>query len=261
MLDIDFGRRSDDYATHRPGFPSSFYDRLESFIPLSGICALDLATGPGVVALKLAERGATVTGIDIAPGQIEAAKKKAKTLNLDHPATFEVCRAEAWEAPAGSLDLITAGQCWRWFDHGVLLPKMRTLLKPGGLLVVAHFDYLAHRSEIAKRTEDLILTSNPGWTLAGKTGLYPEYIDQIIEGGFEFLEQFCYDHLQAFSHESWRGRIRTCNGVGSGGMPPETVEAFDQELSKLLKHDYPEKPLKIWHRVWAVIARKPMEQT
>ena len=260
MPDIDFGRRSQDYATHRPGFPDSFYDRLETFIPLSGVKALDIATGPGVVALRLAQHGATVTGIDIAAGQIEAAKKKAKKLNLDHRTTFEVCRAEEWEAPAASLDLITAGQCWRWFDHGVLLPRMRTLLKSGGLLVVAHFDYLAHRNEIAKRTEDLILKFNPGWTLAGKTGLYPEYIDQVIEGGFEFLEQFCYDHLQAFSHESWRGRIRTCNGVGSGGMPPETVEAFDQELSNMLKRDYPDEPLNIRHRVWAVIARKPMER-
>ena len=260
MPDIDFGRRSVDYATHRPGFPTSFYDRLETFIPLAGVSALDIATGPGVVALKLAQRGATVTGIDIAPGQIEAAKEKAKTLNLEHCTTFEISRAESWKAPKESLDLITAGQCWRWFDHDVLMPRLRTLLKAGGLLVVAHFDYIAHRSEIAKRTEDLILASNPGWTLAGKTGLYPEYIDQLLDGGFELIEQFCYDHLQEFTHESWRGRIRTCNGVGSGGMTPETVEAFDRELSKLLKRDYPDEPLKIWHRVWAVIARKPMER-
>ena len=31
MSDVDFGKRSGDYAEHRPGFPESFYDRLETF--------------------------------------------------------------------------------------------------------------------------------------------------------------------------------------------------------------------------------------
>lgn len=257
MASIDFGRHARDYAVYRPGFPASFYERLESFVKLDDIQALDIATGPGVVALELARRGAVVTGIDIARGQIDAAIERAEALGLAERTTFVCSRAEAFEAPAGSFDLVVAGQCWRWFDPDEMLPIIRGWLRPGGWLTIAHFDYLAHRSEIASKSEDLILRHNPTWTLAGKPGLYPEYTDQVIRNGFEFVEQFCYDHRQDFTHESWRGRMRTCNGVGSGGMPPDTVETFDRQLAEMLRRDHPEEPLQIWHRVWAVIARKP----
>ena len=70
---VDFGRHSDDYAQQRPGFPLAFYDRLETLRPLRGARALDLGTGPGVVALELAARGARVVGLDISENQIRAA--------------------------------------------------------------------------------------------------------------------------------------------------------------------------------------------
>ncbi|MCZ6836392.1 MAG: class I SAM-dependent methyltransferase [Planctomycetota bacterium] len=257
MSTIDFGRHSTDYATHRPGFPSSFYDLVESHFDLSDLRVLDIATGPGVVALELAKRGANVVGIDIAPGQIEAARERARETGLVDRVTFEVARGESYEAPAQSFDLITAGQCWRWFDPDVTLPHFMKLLKPGGGLVIAHFDYIVQRSVIARRTEELILKHNPTWSLSSEKGLYPHYIDQVITQGFDFIKQVCYDHKQEFTHESWRGRIRTCNGVGSGGLPPAGVEQFDHELHELLKIDFPDEPLRIWHRVWAVLAKKP----
>ena len=39
-----------------------------------------------------------------------------------------------------------------------------------------------------------------------------------------------------FSHESWRGRVRTGNGVGSS-LSAEEVERFDAELAELLASD------------------------
>lgn len=73
---IDFGKQSEDYSKHRPGFPSSFYDRLERYFPIKDQAILDLGTGPGTVAGELAARGAQVVGIDIAQGQIQAAQAR-----------------------------------------------------------------------------------------------------------------------------------------------------------------------------------------
>ena len=42
---VDFGRRSNDYSTHRPGFPPSFYDRLENFLKWKDLRVLDVGTG------------------------------------------------------------------------------------------------------------------------------------------------------------------------------------------------------------------------
>lgn len=254
--EIDFGRRSEDYAAHRPGFPASFYRRLDALHRLAGSRALDLATGPGTVALELAARGSRVVGIDVAPEQVAAARRAAGERGLADRARFAVGRAEETGLGATSFDLVTAGQSWHWFDGEKAMAEARRVLRPGRTLAIAFYSYLAEHSPVARRTEELILEFNPGWEMSGWDGMFPELVDETIRGGFDLVEQFCYDHDEPFSHARWRGRIRTCNGVGSGGLSPAEVERFDEALGRLLESEFPE-PLAIPHRVWGVVGRKP----
>lgn len=255
MSRVDFGRHSDDYAVFRPGPPPPFYQRLDAIAPIDGTRALDLATGPGTVALELAGRGATVTGIDVAPGQIAAATRSAAVRGLVGRADFRVARAEETGLDPDAFDLVTAGQCWHWFDADAALTEVRRVLRPGGTLAIVAYSYLAPHSPVAAATEELVLRLNPAWTMAGWTGLFPEQIDQVIRGGLDFVESFCFDFQEPFSHARWRGRMRTCNGVGSGGMSPGLVERFDRELAEMLARDYPGE-LSIPHRVWCVVGRQ-----
>ena len=256
MSTIDFGRHSEDYAAYRPGFPASFYQRVDAISPLEGAHVLDLATGPGVIALALAARGSTVVGIDIAAEQIAAAERVARAQNLSDRVDFRVATAEDTGLEANAFDLVTAGQCWHWFDHDAAMAEARRVLRPGGVLVIAHYSYLAAHSPVAGDTEALVLAFNPSWTMASSAGIFPELIDAVIHGGFRLVEQFCYQHEEVFSHARWRGRMRTCNGVGSGGLSPAEVQRFDEALAHLLKDKYPD-PMAVTHRVWCVVARKP----
>jgi SAM-dependent methyltransferase len=255
MSSVDFGRHSDDYATHRPGFPPSFYERLRDVVAIEGADVVDLATGPGTMALELAARGAAVMGVDTAPEQIDAARRVARQRGLDASARFEVARAEATGLAAESFDLATAGQCWHWFDGDAALAEARRLLRPGGVLAIAYYSYLAQESAVARDTEALVLEFNPSWSMAGWTGKFPELIGVVGRGGFEPLDELCYEHDEPFSHSRWRGRIRTCNGVGSGGLSPDDVQRFDEALARLLARKYPD-PLVVQHRVWCITARK-----
>ena len=255
MAIVDFGRHSDDYATYRPGFPASFYDRVAAIVRIDGVRALDLGTGPGVMALELAARGAQVTGVDISHGQIAAARRVARARNLQDRARFIVAPAEHTGLESASIELVTAGQCWHWFDGGAVLSEVRRVLSDGGVLAVAHYSYLAEHCPVARDTEALILEYNRSWTMAGSPGVYPEQIDDLIHGGFRLVEQFCYHHDEVFTHAGWRGRMRTCNGVGSGGLTPSQVERFDAALSRLLVQRFPE-PMKVEHRIWCVVVRK-----
>jgi SAM-dependent methyltransferase len=256
MSTIDFGRHSEDYAVHRPGFPASFYRRLDAIRRIRGSRSLDLATGPGTVALELGALGSSVVGIDTSAEQIATARRVAKERRLEERVRFGVARAEETGLDADSFDLVTAGQCWHWFDGEAAMEEARRVLCPGGMLAIAYYSYLAEHSPVARETEELILEFNPSWTMAGSTGVSPERIDEVIRGGFKRVEAFCYHHDEEFSHARWRGRMRTCNGVGSGGLAPSEVQHFDEALGRLLSRNYSD-PMVVEHRVWCVVGRKP----
>jgi SAM-dependent methyltransferase len=251
---VDFGKTSEDYARFRPGPPASFYERLNAIAPLDGRRALDVGTGTGVAAIEMAARGARVTALDISEGQLEEARRlaAARGLGID----FRRGRAEETGVPSAAFDLYLALQCWHWFDAPRAAAEAFRLVRPGGVAAIAHFDYIAGRSPVAARTEELVLKHNPAWPMAGGTGCYVRELFELPAAGFTGVEQFSYEHAQPFTHASWRGRMRACNGVGAS-LSPAQVAAFDAELGQVLAREFPAETLQIVHRVWVVYASKP----
>ena len=75
--------------------------------PLAGARVLDVGCGGGLLCEALARTGATVTGIDLAPGMIEVARLHAteQTLDID----YRVASAESLaESAAGAFDIVTS---------------------------------------------------------------------------------------------------------------------------------------------------------
>jgi len=154
---IDFGRTAVDYERFRPGFPDSFFDRLteEGWIE-AGLRVLDLGTGTGTLALGFASRGLYATGLDIAPELLEVAQQTASDEGL-HVRLVEG-EAQATGLEDDSFDIVSAGQCWWWFDSDAVIQESSRVLVPGGRLVIASFSYLPITGNAAGRTEDLIMS-------------------------------------------------------------------------------------------------------
>lgn len=251
----DWSATSDDYARHRQGFPPRFHELIAReglFAP--GMRVLDLGTGTGVVARALAARGGDVLGLDVAPGQVAAARRLAAQEGL--AARFEEGFAERTGQPAGHFDLVVAAQCWHWFDRGLAAAEARRVLKPGGALLICHHDWLPLPGSVAHATEFLIEAHNPRWRMGRGTGFYPVWAGDLTLAGFEGLAFAGFDHAALYPRADWRGRIRASAGIGAA-LDDAAVARFDAELAALLDARFPEDPLPVPHRVFAIWARKP----
>ena len=234
---FDWGRTSQDYARYRPGYPSSFYERITSLgVGLPGQRVLDLGSGTGNVARELARRGCKVTGIDISERQIAEARRLSteEGLSID----FLVRPAEKTELDDMSFDVVTAAQSWLYFDRDQTVAEVKRLLAPGGRLLTCHIGWLPRQDPIAKQTEELVLKHNPDWTAADASGEVPACPPWIQED-FRVVAFFVYQQALPFTRESWRGRIRACRGVGAE-MAAEVMEALDADLETLLRGAAPE---------------------
>jgi ubiquinone/menaquinone biosynthesis C-methylase UbiE len=93
---------------------------------------LDLGTGTGVVAIALAGRypEAEVLGIDLSPGMIEEARRKAPR-ELAPRVGFEVGDASALACPDGDFELVVLSNMIPFFD------ELARVVAPGGTLVLS----------------------------------------------------------------------------------------------------------------------------
>jgi SAM-dependent methyltransferase len=252
---IDFGKTASDYSKHRAGFPEAFFERVATFgVGRPGQRLLDLGTGTGTLARGFARRGCEVTALDPSEPLLE----QAKLLDQEAEVTirYVVSKAEETYLPAASFEVVTAGQCWHWFDRPRAAQETRRLLVTGGQLVIAHFDWIPLPGNVVEATERLIEQHNPDWKMGGGTGLYPAWLHDIAVAGFLDIETFSFDTPAGYTHEAWRGRIRASAGVAAV-LPPERVAQFDAELARLLMGRFPEDPLVVPHRVFAVVCRAP----
>ncbi len=116
------------------------HDLIERVAPSAGCTALDVACGPGTVALLLAARvgpGGRVLAADISPAMLAIARAKP----VD-PAAAPIDWIEAPAAPIplpdASVDLVTCQQGLQFFPDKVgALTEMRRVLRPGGRAGVA----------------------------------------------------------------------------------------------------------------------------
>ena len=116
------------------------YDRLVEPIR-SGDRVLDIGCGTGALSLRAARKGAQVKGIDLNPEMLEIARKRTREEGLKDQVTYtELGVAELDQEPAGVYDAAVSGLCFSELSPDEIrftLKTLRSLLKPGGLLLIA----------------------------------------------------------------------------------------------------------------------------
>ena len=234
--EFDWGRTSEDYAKYRDIYPNEFYEKIvERGLCVSGQNVLDLGTGTGVLPRNMLKYGAKWTGIDIAEQQIDQARRLSVGTDIEY---FCVPVEEA-DFPDGSFDVITACQCFWYFDHKKIVPKLCKMLKPSGKLLLLYMAWLPFEDEIARASEELVLKYSPDWSGAGET-VHPIYIPECYSEKFKLVYHEEYPLPVPFTRESWNGRMKACRGVGAS-LSEDEIKEWEREHLKLLSDIAPEK--------------------
>lgn len=233
---FDWGRTSADYAKFRDIYPEKFYRKiLDRNLCMDGQSVLDFGTGTGVLPRNMYRYGAKWTATDISENQIAQARILSEGMDID----YHVAATEDINFPDDSFDVVTACQCFWYFDHETLMPKLWRMLRQGGSILVLYMAWLPFEDKIAGESEKLALKYNPDWSGAGET-VHPIWIPDCYKEKFElaYHEEFLL-HVP-FTRESWNGRMKACRGIGASLSETE-IAKWEEEHKKLLVQIAPEK--------------------
>lgn len=231
---FDWGRVSEDYAKYHDIYPQEFYDKIIS----RGLCTagqkvLDIGTGTGVIPRNMYKYGAEWVGTDISENQIAQAKKLSSGMNIKYYAM----PTEKLDFPDNSFDVITACQCFWYFDHKKVMSDFYRILKPHGRILVLYMAWLPYEDRIAGESEKLILKYNPNWSGAGEI-MHPIFIPDCYNEYFRLAYHEEYKLNVHFTHESWNGRLKACRGIGAS-LSESEISEWEHENKKFLSENVP----------------------
>lgn len=120
-----FDQQADAYDRYRPTYPDAVIDELLGPMP-AGLDVLDVGCGTGIASKQMAQRGAKVLGVELAPRMAEIARR--------HGVEVEIAAFEGWDAAGRTFDRVTSAQAWHWLDLPIATAKAASVLRPGGRL-------------------------------------------------------------------------------------------------------------------------------
>ena len=121
-------------ARDMPDF-AALAQRVTAALP-PGSCILEVAPGPGYLAIEIARRGEyQVTGLDISHTFVEIATRNAREAHVD--IDFRQGNASAMPLPESTFDLILCRAAFKNFSQPLAaMNEMHRVLKPGGRALI-----------------------------------------------------------------------------------------------------------------------------
>jgi len=129
-----FSSRVEAYARYRPSYPRETLALLEQECGLTAACKIaDIGSGTGLLASLFLDFGCEVTGVEPNPAMRAAGQRMLSRQPRFHSVEG---RAEATSLPDRSVDFVTAGQAFHWFEPAAARAEFQRILQPAGWVVL-----------------------------------------------------------------------------------------------------------------------------
>jgi SAM-dependent methyltransferase len=127
-----YGTDAAGYEAGRPDYPAAVYEVLRDHAGVTpGASVLEIGPGSGRVTSWLLGSGAYVVGVEPDRSFVHHLHERFGARLRVIESTFE-----AMPAPERPFDVVVAAMSFHWVDHAVGLPKLRSVVRPGGAVSV-----------------------------------------------------------------------------------------------------------------------------
>jgi len=218
-----FTDRVDDYARYRPGYPEHVAELVTRKAGLDESSAIaDIGSGTGLLAELFLQRGHRVFGVE--PNEAMRRAGERRLQRFDSFVSLEGS-AEHTGLDEESVDVITAGQAFHWFDPARAPREFRRIIRPGGWIALVWNDRRTRETPFQVAYEQLIEKYAIDYHEVSHRRLAPKTICESL--GVDSLDVYRFENRQRLSEEAFLGRVRS-----SSYMPPEDHPKFESMMSE-----------------------------
>ena len=229
-----FAGTAEYYLRYRLPYPTAMLDDLCERAGVTGGRLLDLACGPGRIALDLAPRFAEVWALDFEPQMIAVGRAEAGRRGLGN-LRWLVGRAEDLAAPASGFALITIGDAFHRLDQPLIARRCLEWLAPGACLATMGGPGATVGSEPWQKAARDVVRRYARHASPGDGGP-PEWGAQnevLRRAGFADVADHDFGHTHEWTTESIIGHVYSTS-YGSKAQLGDRAAAFEAELTAAL---------------------------
>jgi 2-polyprenyl-3-methyl-5-hydroxy-6-metoxy-1,4-benzoquinol methylase len=107
-----------------------------------GAAVMDVGCGAGVATVALAERGWSVTAVDLAPAMLDLTRSLARQRGVEDMIHTQLSSVEALPFETGSFDCVMALGLLPWVEHPAeTIAELARVVRPGGHLLISADNY------------------------------------------------------------------------------------------------------------------------
>lgn len=226
-----FKSRVKDYARYRPGYPAAIIELLTSQCGLSSNSVVaDIGSGTGKLSEIFLENGNVVFGIE--PNAEMRAAAEQILQGYSRFISTEGTAESTTMAPA-SIDFVTAGQAFHWFEPDKARVESIRILKPQGWAALIWNERLIDTTAFLRDYERLLLDYGTDYQEVRHENSGESIAKFFAPVDYE-LETFA--NSQEFDYEGLKGRVRSSSYTPEPQDP--RFEPMFQSLQEIFaKHE------------------------
>lgn len=220
-----FSERVENYVRYRPGYPQALFSYIKDRLGIGPASTVaDVGAGTGIFTRLVAPFAGRVYAVEPNAPMREAAERSF--LDFSNISSVDGS-AEATGLPGASVDVVTAAECFHWFDPAAFRAECLRILKPGGKAAII-WNTREEGSWLTEACHRLWMQYSPDYACVAKPHMGEKSLRTFFDGACQ-SERF--DNPQRQDRAAFIGRLLSASYSPLPGQPQYTP--FLAELNAL----------------------------